>query len=165
MPMLCLTCRHPQRDEIESLIIAGRPFLEIERKYGISNDALSAHSNTCVPAAIATGKEAVTGLRGDTLMVRLRQLNADTREILDAAKRDDKLELALKAIARLEKQAELEARILGQIDESVKVALGVQVQNAPQPPVQDLSMLTEEELELAERLARKIEGGRAVIGI
>jgi hypothetical protein len=52
---------------------------------------------------------------------QLTDINRDTRDILKAAKAARDHKTALLAIQRVEKQLELQARLLGEIDESPKV--------------------------------------------
>ena len=64
------------------------------------------------------------------------------------------LGLALQAITRVEKQIELEARLLGELDEGVKVAVGF-APPEPEPEAYNLSLLTDEELDEFIRILRK----------
>jgi hypothetical protein len=61
--------------------------------------------------------------------------------------------MALKSIARLEKQLELEASLLVELNEQTRIAIGIN--NAPVEPTLDFSRLTDEEGEQYKALARK----------
>ena len=64
--------------------------------------------------------------------------------------------IALHAIARVEKQLELEARLLGELDESTKIAVGVQANAAPSQNL-DLTKLSREELQQLRALIIKAQ--------
>jgi hypothetical protein len=99
-------------------------------------------------------------MRATTLYSRLRLVHHQTATILQEALAPKSPNLALVAIARLEKQIELEAKLIGELDESVKVAVGVTVKD-PEPQVDILSdealaFLTYDEQETFIRLCVKI---------
>lgn len=153
MAMTCTICRHPQRDDIETALIAGESLRGIERRFGVSDDALDRHRKVDIPELMAQSKQARAEVRGDTLYDRLRLLNAETLQILQEAKEAKNPDLALRAINRIERQLELEAKLLGQIDESTKVAIGIN--KAPEEPPLDLKVLTHDEFEQFQALLRK----------
>jgi predicted Zn-ribbon and HTH transcriptional regulator len=129
MPQVCTICRHASRDEIDQALIAGESFRNIAKRYGTSATALFRHRSRDLPTALVKAKDASETVRADTLLERLKTLNTETltifREARAAGTRDN--ELALKAIARVERQLEFEARLLGELDESAKIAVGVSV--------------------------------------
>ncbi|MGI8962084.1 MAG: hypothetical protein ACR2IV_20470 [Bryobacteraceae bacterium] len=154
--MTCIVCRHPERDAIETSLIAGDALRDIERRFGVSDDALGRHRKVDIPELMAQSKQALAEVRGDTLYDRLRMLNSETQQILQEAKQSKNPELALRAINRIERQLELEAKLLGQLDESAKIAIGIN--NAPQQQQNklDLSALTDDEFDELQRLYRKM---------
>jgi len=117
MPQVCTICRHASRDEIDQALIAGESFRNIAKRYGTSATALFRHRSRDLPTALVKAKDASETVRADTLLERLKALNTETLTILREARatgtRDN--ELALKAIARAERQLELEARLLGEL--------------------------------------------------
>jgi len=66
--------------------------------------------------------------------------------------------IALQAIARVERQVELEARLLGELNDSAKVAVGISVNTQPAEQKGDLSRLSDDELRQLEILTRKTYG-------
>jgi hypothetical protein len=120
-------------------------FRNLASRFGTSTAALQRHRKAHLSKAIAKAKEARESAsvelvkakeatevqEAGTLYEQLRGIGRDTREILEKAKAANDNELALKAIARVEKQLELLARLLGELDESAKIAVGVQVNAAP----------------------------------
>jgi len=109
-----------------------------------------------IPELMAQSKQALAEVRGDPLYDRLRMLNPETQQILHEAKQSKNPDLALRAINRIERQLELEAKLLGQLDESAKIAIGIN--NAPQQQqaTYDLTVLTDEEFDELHRLYRKM---------
>jgi hypothetical protein len=151
--MTCIVCRHPQREAIENALIAGDSLRDIERRFGVSDDALDRHRKVDIPELMAQSKQALAEVRGDTLYERLRTLSSETQDILHEAKQSKNPDLALRAIKRIERQLELEAKLLGQLDESAKIAIGIN--NAPPQPKLDFSALTDDEWEQFKALSRK----------
>jgi hypothetical protein len=117
MPQVCTICRHASRDEIDQALIAGESFRNIAKRYGTSATALFRHRSRDLPTALVKAKDASETVRADTLLERLRALNTETLAILREARKAGTRnnELALKAIARAERQLELEARLLGEL--------------------------------------------------
>src|ERR671924_374950 len=68
----------------------------------------------------------------------------------------------LQAIASIEKQIELDARLLGDISDSVKVAVGINVNNKPPEPSEDVVTLahvfTAEQLQEIPQPVTRIQG-------
>ncbi|MGI9072831.1 MAG: hypothetical protein ACR2JB_16320 [Bryobacteraceae bacterium] len=83
-----------------------------------------------IPAALIQANQIEEHVRADTLLDRLRELNLETQFILSEAQESGDPDIALKSIARLEKQLELEARLLGELNEQTRIAIGIN--NAPQ---------------------------------
>jgi hypothetical protein len=151
MPQTCTVCRHENRAEIDHALVAGEPFRNIAARFGTSAAALFRHKQRDLPCSLVKAKEAADEVQAETLFERLRALNRETTGILKAARAAQNHAIALHAIARAEKQLELEARLLGELNDSAKVAIGINVN--PQP---DLSVLTDDELKHLEALALKV---------
>jgi hypothetical protein len=120
MPRLCTICAHSERDEINKLLVDGHSALSaIAALFRVSPDALQRHKQEHLPKAITKAAEAAEVVQGDTLLDRLRQINRETAAILREARATDTKdnEIALKAIARVEKQIELEGRLLGELQQ------------------------------------------------
>ena len=127
MPQTCRICRHEKRNEIEQAILGGEAFRRIAKRFGTSATALFRHRKAHIPATLAKAKEVAEEVRAETLLDRLREINRETAEILKDARASGTHAVALQAIARAEKQLELEARLLGQLSDGARVALGVSV--------------------------------------
>jgi hypothetical protein len=92
-------------------------------------------------------------VRAETLFERLKGLNRETAAILAEARAAQNNVIALQAVARAEKQLELEARLLGELSDSAKVAVGINV-----APTLDLSLLTDEELAQLSKVQKRLFG-------
>ena len=85
----------------------------------------------------------------------MRAINRETQAILEEARESGSLSIALAAINRVERQLEFEARLLGQLNEATKVAVGINV-NAAESKF-DFSGWTSEQLAAeAERVAERL---------
>ena len=114
---MCSICIHPAREAIDLALVAGESGKKIAAKYrDISDDSLTRHRAAHLPRELAKAKEAEV-VRADSLLDRLLALNRETAAILREARAAKDNELALKAIARAEKQIELEGRLIGELSE------------------------------------------------
>lgn len=119
MPMTCKVCRHPDRREIDRrLLERAESFQTIASDIGLSSTSLQRHRVACIPAQLVKAKEHVEISSAAGLVERLKELGGITRQILARAIAEKKSDIALKAIARLEKQTELEARLIGELHEA-----------------------------------------------
>jgi hypothetical protein len=121
MPRTCTVCGHVRRHEIEQAMLAREPFRAIARRFGLSKDALLRHHDDHLPAALVQSARAAEVTRSDDLVGRLLELNRETGEILARARAVGNDEIALKAIARIEKQVELQAKLIGQLQENTTI--------------------------------------------
>ena len=90
------------------------PLRTIADRWSVSKTALIRHSEH-IPAHLAKAKDAETVTQADTLLDKLQEINRETREVLADAKLEGDGELRLKALTRLEKQLELEGKLLGEL--------------------------------------------------
>lgn len=140
MPLKCSLCCRDDRPEIDRAIVEGASVRTIAGRHGTSKSAVDRH-RAHVEEAMARAAESPEGAppeslalvahvearekaTGPDLLTRLLDLTRETREILAEARRAKDRDVAIKALARLEKQLELEAKVLGQIREAqVNVAI------------------------------------------
>src|SRR5215208_1805774 len=108
MTRVCTVCAHPQREAIDRALIGGEPYRDIARREKISKDALYRHKSEHLPAHLTKAADVEEEATATGLLARLRALNVETADVLKAARDAKDHELRLKAIARDEKQIELE---------------------------------------------------------
>ncbi len=128
MPRTCTICSHKEREGIDEALVAGEPLRGISRKFFGSvkaEDALSRHRAEHLPVRLVKAQDAAEVVQAGSLLERLLELNAETRAILREARLEQDNELALKAVARVEKQIELEGKLLGELREGPTVNLVV----------------------------------------
>ena len=154
MPRTCSICSHERRSEIDQALIGGEAYRSIAKQYDASEAAMFRHKRGHLTEAMVRSKAAKEEVQSDKLFDKLKQLHQATLTILKNAEEGGDPRLALQAVGRAGKLLELEARLLGELDESTKVAVGVQIEHQPEP-VWDLSDMTMEELEEMERLSLK----------
>ena len=125
MPRVCTVCAHPQRDSIDLSLLGGESIRAIARQFSVSKDALLRHKESHLPGQLARAHEASEAVSAGTLLDRLRQITGETHAVLKASKQGKNPSLSLKAIARLERQLELEARMLGEFQDSATTTINV----------------------------------------
>ena len=125
--------------------MTGEPFRNIAKRYGTSPTALFRHKKADIPATLAKSKQAEEEVRAETLYDRLKVINRETAAILAEARESGSLSIALAAINRVERQLELEARLLGQLNDGTKVAVGIKV-NPVDPQFTHLAHMSKEQL-------------------
>ena len=135
--------------------MAGEPLRSIAKRYGTSPTSLFRHKQADIPATLVQAKQAEEEVRAETLFERLRAINRETQAILEEARESGSLSIALAAINRVERQLEFEARLLGQLNDATRVAVGVNVIEAK--PEFDFYGLSNEELAAeADRVAERL---------
>jgi hypothetical protein len=153
MPQTCTVCRHERREEIDRALVDGEAVHNIAKRTGTSTTARHRHKTQHIPKTLVLAKETAEEIQAGTLFDRLRSVCRVTREILREARGAKNHIIALQAIGRIERQLELEARLLGELDDSAKVASGIQVSQLP-----DVSHLTPEQLLAEQRIFARMPG-------
>ena len=97
MPPKCTICRHPQRQGIESLLVAGTPLRNIAERFATSATALHRHK-AHVKAVLAKALETRAVSLGDSLADQLRSIHAKTLDLLNRAEAADDHRTQLAAI-------------------------------------------------------------------
>ncbi|GAA6745311.1 hypothetical protein Thermus71318_08120 [Thermus brockianus] len=120
----CTICTHPQREEIDRELAEGRSIRDIARRYSVSRPSLHRH-RTHVQDAIQQAIEAKVVSVGASVLDRIRELNREARSLLEEARSKGRYAAAVQAIGAATRLLELEAKLLGELDErpSVQVAL------------------------------------------
>lgn len=129
MAQTCTVCRHKKREEIDQALLGGAPYRIIAKRFGASPAAVFRHGKDHISKALVKAKQTANEVEAGTLFERLRALNRDTLEILRDARESQNHVVALQAIGRVERQLELEARLLGELDNQVRVAVGISISN------------------------------------
>lgn len=102
-------------------MLARQPFRAIARRFGLSKDALLRHHDDHLPATLVESSRIREITRADDLVDRLIGLARETQAVLERAKAAGDDKLALAAIATAGRQLELQAKLLGQLQETATV--------------------------------------------
>lgn len=127
MPRTCTICRNPKRQEIDLALVRSESLREITNNFALSKSALDRHRQKCLPQHLLQAQDVIETQSADSLIQELLELAASTRLVLSRAMLEKDGELALKAIARLERQLELKGRILGEFEERIPTVQHVTV--------------------------------------
>ena len=129
MSRVCTVCTHPDRARLDAAVVGEHGSIRsIAKQAGVSDSALLRHSNNCLPARLVKGKEAQDEAQALDVVKQLRAINGAALEILRNARQRKDDDTALKAIARVEKQIELQARLLQLISDGPTVNILVNPQ-------------------------------------
>ena len=156
MPQVCTICRHDKRQEIDEALLSGQAYRTIANRFAASPTAVFRHGKDHLPKALVKAKATAEDVQADTLFGRLRSLNRDTADILREARESQNHGIALQAIGRSEKQLELEARLLGELDTQTKVSLGINIGDRQGAFLKLLGSMT---LEDTEQLIAELQKG------
>jgi len=113
MPMTCSICKHPARPEIDAALVAGTAVRDIAGQHDLGKSSVDRHASKCLPAGLVKGQEAKEEARGLDVLRQLRDINTACWETLAAARKGGELALTLQAVDRIQRQLELQAKLLG----------------------------------------------------
>ncbi len=143
MPRRCSVCLHSQLADIDRDLVVNRTFRSIADQYELSLSALKRHKTNHLPARLVKAQQAsklahVNGLAEhqrevevqDTreaidTVAQLKAINAACLEVLKEARADHKHSLSLRAVDRIVRQIELQARLLGDINDGPTVNVAI----------------------------------------
>jgi len=114
---VCTVCAHAERHAIEKLIVGGTPNRRIATHHGLSEAAVRRHAAEHLPVALVKAQEAEDSAHALDVVKQLRHINAAALTVPRDAKAAGDGELMLKAIDRVHKQVELQAKLLGDLDD------------------------------------------------
>ncbi len=115
MPRTCTICEHPQRDEIDHLIINGNTFRHIASQYNFSYRAVKRHKDNHLNKKLAKAKEVQEVVHANSLLGQVRDLQMRALNILDAAEQSGDLRMALGAIREARGNLELLGKLAGEL--------------------------------------------------
>jgi hypothetical protein len=121
MTRSCTCCTHPQRADIDRALIAGGALRNIAERFGLSTTALHRHKSDHLPPAMVKAAELEDVAHALDVVQQLRAINAASLTVLKEARAAGDGALALKAIDRIQKQIELQAKLLGELQDGATV--------------------------------------------
>ena len=136
MPRRCTVCLHVNRTEVDKELACDQPFRSIADRFGLSQSALKRHKKNHLPGRLARAYEAknadaldeVTRFQREQeakdtreafdIIQQLRAVNAATLEVVKKARAGGQDSTLLRAVDRIHRQIEIQARLLGEIQEA-----------------------------------------------
>ena len=117
MPRTCTVCSHPDRPAVDTALIAGEPYRDIARRFRVSKDAVARHKDEHLPAGMVKAQEVTDVRHAIDVVQQLKAINGVCMSVLKDARDQGDGDLALKAVDRIQRQIELQAKLIGQLDE------------------------------------------------
>jgi hypothetical protein len=117
MPQICTICTHPERAAIEQAMVGDQPNRAIARQWRVSKDAVARHKEEHLPARVVKAQEATDLRQALDVVAQLKTINRVTLSILKGAHETRNDKIALAAVDRVQRQIELQARLLGELDD------------------------------------------------
>ncbi len=117
MPNVCKVCTHEQRPAIDQALVTDASNRRIATQYGMSEAAVRRHKAEHLPAAMVKAQEQTDVRQAIDVVAQLKAINGATLAILKEARADKNGELALKAVDRIQRQLELQAKLLGELQQ------------------------------------------------
>ncbi len=121
MPRTCTVCSHQDREAIDTALVAGQSAEKTSALFRVSPDAVQRHRAEHLPAVLLKAEDEAAATHALDVVKQLRTINGVSMEILTAARTSKDPDTALKAIDRIQRQIELQAKLLGQLDERPQV--------------------------------------------
>jgi hypothetical protein len=115
---LCTICSHPQRRAIDRALVGGHLVnRKIAAQHQLAESSVRRHSSTHLPASMVKAAEAEDVRQAIDVLGQLKAINGATLQVLSDARKVGDGDLALKAVDRVQRQIELQAKLLGELDE------------------------------------------------
>ena len=151
MPQVCKACTHPERDRIDSAIVANETNRAIASRFNLTPAGVQRHAEKHLPALLVKAKEAESIASADTLLEQVQRAQTRVLGWLDAAEKDKDR----KSLAPLSKELRGYFGLMGQLTGQLQTGplVNVNMHGMGSPTV---GALTEPELsidQLAEVLA------------
>jgi hypothetical protein len=121
MGRLCSICTHPERPTIDRELAGGKGKREVSALFRVSEDAVTRHASGHLPARLVQAQAAEDVKQALDVVKQLQAINGATVQILTQARAVGDGGLALKAIDRIQRQLELQARLLGDLDDRPQI--------------------------------------------
>jgi len=112
-PRVCTVCLHPERSDIDALLVAGTPSLRnIAERFGISATALHRHKQDHLPQELVRAQDAQEIASAGDLLAEVQKLQARTLKILEQVEKKGDTRASLQAIREARGNLELLGRLI-----------------------------------------------------
>lgn len=118
----CSICKSPEVDAMNKALVDGVGISDMVRQYGFSRDTFYRHKNRHLPQALLKAQGVKEIAVADSLLGQVKDLQAKTLGILNRHEgKNDRI--ALSAIREARSNLDLLGRLLGELDDSPKIAV------------------------------------------
>ena len=118
MARVCTTCAHPERFAIDRELATGHLVnRRIAARTGLAETSVRRHASGHLPARLVAAAEAEDVRQALDVLAQLKAINGATLQVLADARKAGDGDFALKAVDRVQRQIELQAKLLGELDE------------------------------------------------
>ncbi len=121
MPRACTVCEHPSRGAMDKALAGGASNRSVASLYDVSEASVRRHKGKHLPALVPKAQEKEDVREALDVMRQLKAINAASLAILKDAREQGKQGTALQAIDRIHKQIELQAKLLGELDDRPQI--------------------------------------------
>jgi hypothetical protein len=121
MPHTCTVCVHPSRDAIDQALVSGETLRDIAQRCALSTHALFRHHRNHVPKSLSYAQAVHDVSRADALFTKVAALETDAKRLQGLAEDAGDIKTALQAVRELVRIIELQARLIGELDDSPTV--------------------------------------------
>jgi len=125
VPNACKVCTHEQRPAIDQALVTDASNRRIATQYGMSEAAVRRHKAEHLPVSMVKAQEQTDVRQAIDVIAQLKAINGATLAILKEARTDKNGELALKAVDRIQRQLELQAKLLGELQDGPTVNITI----------------------------------------
>jgi hypothetical protein len=117
VPRSCTICEHAKREDIDCALVGDASNRAVASLYDVSEASVRRHKANHLPAKLVMAAKAEEVAQADDLLEQVRNLQARTLAILEAAEHTHQHRTALSAIREARGNLELLAKLLGELDE------------------------------------------------
>jgi hypothetical protein len=121
VPRVCTICTHPDRPAIDMMLVNGRSNRRIAAQFNVTEQAVRRHKGEHLPAEMVKAQEAEDVAHAIDVVKQLKAINAACLAVLGDARTAGDGELVLKAVDRVQRQIELQAKLLGDLDDRPQI--------------------------------------------
>ena len=124
MARVCTICAHRDRRLIDKELVTGHLVnRRIAAQHHLAESSIRRHAATHLPASLVAAAEAEDVRQALDVLGQLKAINTACLAVLRDARQAGDGELVLKAVDRVQRQIELQAKLLGELDERPQVTL------------------------------------------
>lgn len=117
----CTICVSHAVEAINGDLLSGRSIRDIAGQHKVSKSSLDRHRAEHIPAALARAKDARNEAQGDSLLQKMRTLDARAIGIATKAENRGDLRVAMSGIREQARLVELQAKLAGQLNDATTV--------------------------------------------